>query len=208
MSSENNQVENANDNIQPELGGKKYHRPKPKIIIGKVYADWCGHCQLLKPEWKKMKNYIRAKKGKHGILFVEIEEKQMDRKLKQLKADYGLEVTANGYPTLFKFENGKVEYYNGNRQSNALSKWVLRGGSGDNQNHIPGLMMDVQGGSRKRRVGKYSYRHNKTHYKGKYFDPNYNKYTRKNRSTKSYYKHHKNNTTKKSPGLLELFFGK
>lgn len=197
----------SENNVQEELGGEKHHKPKPKIIIGKVYADWCGHCQSLKPEWKKMKNYIRAKKGKHGILFVEIEEKQMDRKLKQLKADYGLEVFANGYPTLFKFENGKVEYYNGNRQSHALSKWVLRGGNGDpNQpqnNELPGLMFDTQGGSRKK-----PYHHNKTRYKGKYFDPNYNKYTRRNRSTKSYYKHHKKNGTKKSTGLLEFFFGK
>ena len=37
---------------------------KKKIIIGKIYADWCGHCNMLKPEWEKMKNMIKHNTGR------------------------------------------------------------------------------------------------------------------------------------------------
>jgi thiol-disulfide isomerase/thioredoxin len=234
MSSENDlfkKGENYDDeqNIQEELGGKKRHakknhtkkhhnKSKKIIVIGKVYADWCGHCQALKPEWKKMKHHVHSKKGKLRVVFVEIEEKAIDHKLKQLKNEYVVDVEVNGYPTVFKIENGKVDYFNGNRRSTDISNWVLRGGGGDGnhsqqndnsfENKMPRLMQDSQGGTRRHRSGKYPYRHNNNRYKGKYFDPNYNKYTtRRNQSTKSYYKHN-NNRTKKSPGIFDFLLGK
>ena len=224
---EENKENDDDQNIQEEIGGKKYRakkhhtnkshkKSKKTIIIGKVYADWCGHCQALKPEWKKMKHHIHTKKGKLRVVFVEIEEKSIDRKLKQLKDEYGVEVNANGYPTLFKIENGKVDYFNGNRRSEDMSNWFLKGGDGNqsqqnnNEENMPILMQDSQGGTRRHRVGKYPYRQN-SRYKGKYFDPNYDKHaTRRNRSTKSYYKQHKNTNTnaKKSPGIFDFLFGK
>lgn len=196
-----------------EVGGKKHHgqytkkhhKPTNTVVVGKVYADWCGHCQSLKPEWKKMKHHIHTKKGKLNVVFVEIEEKAIDHKLKQLEKKYGVKVDANGYPTLFKIENGKVDYYGGNRESMEMSNWFLGGGSGgegeEKGEPLPGLMRDVQGGTRRHYSGR---RHNR--YKGKYFDPEYNKHTRKNRSTKSYYPN--KNKTRNSPGIFDFLFGK
>jgi thiol-disulfide isomerase/thioredoxin len=90
-----------------------------KIVIGKVYANWCGHCISLKPEWKKMKTHIQN--NYRGIDFIEAESSQTN-KLNMLQHKYN--ITASGYPTLFKIKEGKVELYNGYRDANSLIEWA------------------------------------------------------------------------------------
>lgn len=96
-------------------------------ILGKVYASWCGYCQQLAPEWSKLKKSVK------NIQFVEIEEKQMNKKndfetkyakyLNTINGKPQLEV--NGYPTIFKIHpNKKIEYYNGPRTAEAMKKWI------------------------------------------------------------------------------------
>ena len=40
---------------------KKRHSAKP-VIIGLIYANWCGHCQALKPEWNTFKKNLKMDK--------------------------------------------------------------------------------------------------------------------------------------------------
>ena len=51
-----------------KCGGRKTKRnrkiPAKKIIIGKIYADWCGHCKTLKPELIQMKDMIKTNMGR------------------------------------------------------------------------------------------------------------------------------------------------
>ena len=159
---------------EQEVGGRKKHHTEKKhskknvVVVGKVYAEWCGHCQSLKPEWAKMKKHILSKKGRKQVVFMEVEEKQIDGKLRKMEKEYGVKVQANGYPTLFRIEKGKVDYYNGNRQSNAMADWYMRGG---NNNHIPELMQDQQGGrgfryTKKRHMNRF----NKTRKQRGFFD--------------------------------------
>lgn len=93
-----------------------------KIIIGKIYADWCGHCQSLAPEWDIMKS--KMIKSKSNIKIIEIEVSNAN-KLERFKQKYpNLEI--NGYPTIFKiYPNGQIDYYNGNRIAFDMKKWVL-----------------------------------------------------------------------------------
>jgi len=92
-----------------------------KIIIGKIYANWCGHCQSLKPEWNSMKKILQYK-NKH-IQFVEIEESQQ-KKLNKFKNKFP-KLEINGYPTIFKINaNKSIEYYTGNRITNDMKKWA------------------------------------------------------------------------------------
>ena len=142
---------------EQEFGGRKRrnaaktHSKKNTVVVGKVYADWCGHCQSLKPEWAKMKKHIYSKKGRKHVVFVEIEEKQIGEKMQKLEQEHGVKVEANGYPTLFRIEGGKVKYYNGQRQSDPMTNWYLRGGDSsekEQENPMPGLMEDLQGGRR------------------------------------------------------------
>jgi thiol-disulfide isomerase/thioredoxin len=93
---------------------------KTKTIIGKVYANWCGHCQALKPEWNKMKSLINKDAN---IEIVEIEENE-NEKLNKLKERFP-ELQINGYPTVFKIHpNKQIEYYTGNRLSFDMKKWA------------------------------------------------------------------------------------
>jgi thiol-disulfide isomerase/thioredoxin len=94
---------------------------KTITIIGKIYANWCGHCQALKPEWNKMKTLI---KKDANIEIVEIEENEHE-KLNKLKQRFP-HLQINGYPTIFKiYANKKIEYYTGNRLVFDMTKWAI-----------------------------------------------------------------------------------
>lgn len=121
--------------VQLEEGGKvnrapaKRHTYKKRhpFVAGKVYANWCGHCRDLKPEWSKMKGLL--KKRKHGIQYVEIEDLQKDKKFDEVKQKYGVELNASGYPTLFKIEEGKLSYYDGQRTAEQMADWYANSSS-------------------------------------------------------------------------------
>jgi len=94
-----------------------------KNAIVLVYADWCPHCQTMKPEWNEMKNRLGA-----NIETIEIEDSDFDKDTKireledrKLKGEH-LEIF--GYPTMFKIQNGRADYYGGNRTADAMTEWA------------------------------------------------------------------------------------
>jgi thiol-disulfide isomerase/thioredoxin len=120
--------------------GKKSH----PIVIGKVYANWCGHCKdLNEKEWPKMLELINKQKGKIDTYPEEIEESEMEKKLENIKDKYKVSIEVTGYPTLFRIQNGKVSYYAGERKAAKLANWYLKGG-----NPVPQLS-SVYGGMRR-----------------------------------------------------------
>jgi len=205
--------EENQDNVEmgedQDFGGrrkKKYQRHTKKrqrknvVIVGKVYADWCGHCQSLKPEWAKMKKHIHKKRGKRHVIYEEIEEKHIGEKLKKLNESQHVNIEANGYPTVFRVSNGKVDYYNGNRQSHAMADWFLRGGDSQQQQQMPELLQDQQGGRRNGFVRLHGTKRR-------------NGFVRLHGTKRSrYHNNHFQRTRKqfsnKSPGILDLIFGK
>jgi thiol-disulfide isomerase/thioredoxin len=98
------------------------------IIIGLVYANWCGHCQALKPEWDMFKKNLKMDKklaNKCGIFEVEDADTMKDNKIKKINNKVnGGELQVNGFPTLFKIVGGNIEYYNGERSANSLLEWA------------------------------------------------------------------------------------
>jgi len=91
-----------------------------KVVVGKIYAEWCGHCITLKPEWDAMKIDL---KSYPDIELVEIEEKEKD-KLDEFKKKYP-NVEISGYPTILKVSGETIEYYNGERTKDKIKDWIL-----------------------------------------------------------------------------------
>jgi thiol-disulfide isomerase/thioredoxin len=98
---------------------------KRQLIVGKVYANWCGHCQTLKPEWARMENEIRQIPRMNHVVFVAIEESEKD-KMAKFNASHGA-LKVSGYPTIFSHGKGGIRYYNGTRDAESLKQWVLGG---------------------------------------------------------------------------------
>lgn len=139
------------------------HSNKDNIVVGKIYAEWCGHCQMLKPEWSKMKDNLKNSNVKYE--FYEIEETNQDDGIQKVNDKYLKNSTTKltlqgGYPTIFKIVDGKLEYYNGERDCNSLQAWFtsdlpkkLKGG-----NKLKRKTMKNKKSNRKTRKGNILYK--------------------------------------------------
>jgi thiol-disulfide isomerase/thioredoxin len=99
----------------------------PKIIVGKIYAEWCGHCQTLAPEWEKMKVELKPHTSVE-IHDINNESTDATQRIQSLNDMYlkssTKKVVANGFPTIFMIKNGEVIDYTGNRTKDAMVSWV------------------------------------------------------------------------------------
>jgi thiol-disulfide isomerase/thioredoxin len=112
-----------------DLGGAKPSQMDPSVtVIGKIHANWCGHCKSLVPEWKKMKNAVNKSDLAKKYTFEEIESASQDPKIKFINNNH-LKNSATklslqgGYPTLFKIKDGKLSYYKGPRRAADMTNW-------------------------------------------------------------------------------------
>ena len=122
---------------------------KGAVVIGLIYANWCGHCQQLKPTWEELKKRIMNDYD-NQFTVVEIEADQADKSEQLAKLEQQLDgekIQANGYPTIVKLDGGKANYYGGSRELNNLLSWAT--GSND-------LMGAVGGYSKEKRSRKSS----------------------------------------------------
>lgn len=102
---------------------------KPDWIVGKVYAEWCGHCRNMKEDWSRLKEDIKTEKGEK-IKFVDIEDIHID-KLKDLNDEYFDKkqvIESSGFPTIFMFDVKKptatLDYFKGERNLKSMKDWI------------------------------------------------------------------------------------
>ena len=118
-----------------------------------IHAAWCGHCQALmepgedgKSIWQKAKELIGDK-----CVVKEYEESANSNEIDGLK-EKGVNV--DGYPTIFKMENGVVSYMTGERTPEGIYQFAI--GQGTDQGKDQGTEKvggtNQSGGKRKRKT--------------------------------------------------------
>lgn len=101
-------------------------RQNGPVVIGLIYANWCGHCQQLKPTWEELKKRIMNDYD-NKFTIVEIEADQADKSEQLAKLEQhlnGEKIQAGGYPTMFKLADGKANYYGGARDLDSMMNWA------------------------------------------------------------------------------------
>jgi len=116
-------------------------------LFGKVYADWCGACQALKPNWDHMltqlkrhnstnfshpeqhiKKSIMVNKDGTVLEIIQIQDSDYEN-YKTKYTDILGNLEANGYPTIFRkkmhIPDSPIEYYQGERTPENMIKWAL-----------------------------------------------------------------------------------
>jgi thiol-disulfide isomerase/thioredoxin len=119
---------------KPE-GGNTTTSTKPKLVLGKIYAEWCGHCKNLAPKWAVIEKEIPKRfPSKSDQLVYKVEESNMNdtetglATLKPYLADPTENVELqDGYPTIFKIVNGTLSYYEGPREVGPIITWAMEG---------------------------------------------------------------------------------
>lgn len=85
---------------------------KPALVL--FYADWCGHCNKLKPTWETAVESAKEK----GLTMIKINVGGNDSDSEETKmknAEISKKYNIDGYPTIILFKNGKPTPYEGPR---------------------------------------------------------------------------------------------
>lgn len=101
-------------------GKKKQQKQyfKKPVVFGHVYSDQCIHCQNMQNEWDSLCKSVK-------VPLHDIGENHQERVV-QFNQQYGTNLEANGFPTIFKLRRHKtpVVYYQGERTAPAMKKWL------------------------------------------------------------------------------------
>jgi thiol-disulfide isomerase/thioredoxin len=107
------------DNNRIDIVAKHQTGKKPTLVLGKIYAEWCGHCKVLEPKWTIIEREIpkRFPPGSKPLVY-KVEESNMSDEnvglatLKQYLAnpDENVELQG-GYPTIFKIVNETFKHH-------------------------------------------------------------------------------------------------
>ena len=119
---------NPNDKlIKPEdQQPPSIHGGSHKVVVVKLWADWCGHCKAFEPEWKQLVNHFSKNPN---IIFEHLEEKGIEKGgMMKLKHKYGNRISdPNGFPTFYIFRSSdtkKQQPYHGERTFDGMKKEI------------------------------------------------------------------------------------
>ena len=97
------------------LVNNSLQRKRPALIW--FYADWCGHCNAMKPEWEKFESKCGRTPGNKMVI--------------KVNSDFQPHLTSNlaaisrhieGYPSIFQVRGNRLSRYGGDRHHIPLLK--------------------------------------------------------------------------------------
>ena len=98
-------------------------KKEPTIVV-LFFANWCGHCQAMYPEWEKLK---KEYKNNDDFILREIEHGNIEYEKPLLEKEYDMSPNqVHGFPTLTKFHpHEEVEYYEGGERTKGnIMNWL------------------------------------------------------------------------------------
>tara|TARA_X000000950_G_C13570225_1_gene519206 strand:+ start:128 stop:649 length:522 start_codon:yes stop_codon:yes gene_type:complete len=98
----------VNDHINLGKVNNLLKKKRPALIL--FYANWCHHCQAMKPEWEKLEELCGRIPGNKMVVKVNSDFKNH---LKGNLADISRHVV--GYPSIFQVKGNRLVRYGGER---------------------------------------------------------------------------------------------
>jgi thiol-disulfide isomerase/thioredoxin len=95
---------------------KKAEKSPEKTLV-LFYADWCGHCKKLEPDWDKSAETVKGRMLKRNVGAKEGEcSPTIHAENEELMEKYNIK----GFPTIIIFQDGKAVPYDGPRKVDEL----------------------------------------------------------------------------------------
>lgn len=83
------------------------------------YADWCGHCQTLKPKWDELAaKYNGTQVGGYNVTIDKVNGDEFPEKTQELQI--------KGFPTIIMYKDGEKTVYTGDRSMESLEEFVRK----------------------------------------------------------------------------------
>jgi thiol-disulfide isomerase/thioredoxin len=90
------------------------------------YADWCGHCQTMKPEWQKV---VSKFSGNQAVNVAEVESTLIDKLAHKPQVQ--------GFPTIKMYQSGnEVAQFQDERVADKMEKFALSNSSKHSKRHV------------------------------------------------------------------------
>jgi thiol-disulfide isomerase/thioredoxin len=102
------------------------------------YADWCGHCQTMKPEWKKVvENISNCKNKSKNINIAEIESKHIGDLLNKPEV--------NGFPSIKMYNSGnEVANFEDERIADKIQSFAFKNSNNKNASIIEKNVVNIE----------------------------------------------------------------
>lgn len=89
---------------------------KSKVVLVKVYADWCGHCKSLAPAYAELAEFFADNDRVVIAKFNAPEHEDYARNVLKIKS----------FPTIFLYKEGERHDFKGERTKEALQRFVTQ----------------------------------------------------------------------------------